>query len=86
MAYAPISIYNNILYAVIIFCKKKKYYILKKQKKKSDSERSHYCTATIKTTRAESRHAVQNNKSNSEKPFTLSSNIKLYSKNKMYNI
>jgi len=43
-----------------------------------------YCIAAIKTTRAESRHAVQNNKSNSEKPFTLSSNIKLYSKNKMY--
>jgi len=76
---------SNILYAVIIFCKKKKVLHFKKAKK-SDSERSHYCTATIKTTRAESRRAVQNNKSNSEKPFTLSSNIKLYSKNKMYNI
>jgi len=80
--YLYLYIYNNILYAVVIFCKKKKnYYTLKK--KNPIPERSHYCTATIKTTRAESRHAVRNNKSNSEKPFTLSSNIKLYSKNKM---
>lgn len=36
MTYAPISIYNNILYAVIIFCKKKKSKVLHFKKAKEN--------------------------------------------------